>query len=64
MLFAKKIAVFISTEQTDFSISASTVFHSSSMIIGPGQQFYIAIPYLEISKTPFFDGKNITDFLD
>ena len=44
------------------SISDSAV--PPSVTIGPGQQFYMAMPYPGTSGTPFFDRRNVTDFLD
>ena len=35
-----------------------------SVTVGPGQQFYMAMPYPSMLGTLFFDGKNVTDFLD
>lgn len=34
------------------------------MTIGLGQQFYMVMSYPKMPKTLFFDGKNVTNFLD
>lgn len=64
MLSAKKAIAFTFTKQTSFFMSVFTISYFFSVIIGSEQQFYIAMLYLEMPKTLFFDGKNITDFLD
>ena len=61
MLSTKKLTASLSINK------AASVFDSvvlSSMTVRLGQQFYIAIPYLSVLKTFFFDGKNVIDFLD
>ena len=44
------------------SISNSIVPPSTT--VGPGQQFYMAMPYPGMPGTFFFDRRNVMDFLD
>ena len=34
------------------------------MTIDPGQNFFMIMPYLGTPRTPYYDSKNVTDFLD
>ena len=34
------------------------------MMIGPGHNFFMPMPYPGTPGTPYFDGRNVTDFLD
>ena len=38
--------------------------NATPMMIGPGQNFFMAMPYLGTPRTPYFDSKNVTYFLD
>ena len=38
--------------------------NATPITIGLGQNFFMTMPYSGIPKTPYFDGRNVTDFLN
>ena len=46
------------------SISGSSQDNTTPIIIGLGQNFFMTIPYFSTLGTPYFDNRNVTDFLN
>ena len=51
----------ISTQSSAFGPSQG---NATPMTISPRQNFFMTMPYLGTSEILYFDGRNVTDFLD